>query len=93
VIARPIHDILAGRMVQPWEIRPGTLIRVRGILPRPDSLNATARDGLTVFRIVSVEFRASDAAAVLELDSYSTSVARALADLRTGTTLPYKRRR
>jgi hypothetical protein len=79
-VARPIWDIDSGRMVQPWEIRPG-LIRVRGILPRPDSLNATARDGTTTFRIVSSEYRASDAAATLELDSYSPTISRALADL------------
>ncbi|HEY9416615.1 MAG TPA: hypothetical protein VIQ30_17805, partial [Pseudonocardia sp.] len=36
-IARPILDLASGRMVQPWEIRPG-LIRVRGVLPRPDAL-------------------------------------------------------
>ncbi|MEU8158050.1 hypothetical protein AB0B94_30725 [Micromonospora sp. NPDC048986] len=80
-IARPIQDLISGRMVQPWEIRPG-LIRVRGILPRVDALNATSRDGVTVFRIVASEFRASDASATLELDSYAASTARALADLR-----------
>ncbi|GLY21706.1 hypothetical protein [Micromonospora sp. NBRC 101691] len=79
-IARPILDLQTGRMVQPWEIRPG-LIRVRGILPRIDGLNATDRDGVTVFRIVSSEYRASDAAATLELDSYARTVPRMVADL------------
>lgn len=80
-IARPILDLQTGRMVAPWEIRPGYLIRVRGVLPRVDALNATARDGLTVFKIAAVDFRASDAAATLDLDAYAASTARALADL------------
>lgn len=78
-IARPILDLETGRMVQPWEIRPG-LIRVRGILPRPDALNATSRDGVTVFRIRAAEYRTSDAAVTLDLDSYAPSTARQLAD-------------
>jgi hypothetical protein len=68
-------------MVQPWEIHPGTLIRVRGVLPRVDSLNLSDRDGATIFRVVSVEYSIADAAATLELDSYSRTVARALAKL------------
>ena len=80
-IARPILDTQAGRMVQPWEIRPGNLIRVRGIVPRADALNPSSRDGLTVYRVVATEYRASDASAVLELDSYAPSTARLLADL------------
>lgn len=80
-IARPILDIDGGRMVMPWEIRPGYLIRVRGIAAKPGNLNATTRDGLTIFRIVSVEYSAAGVA-VLELDTYSNTEARALADLQ-----------
>jgi hypothetical protein len=80
-VARPIPDYVTGRMVMPWEIRPGTLIRVRGVLPRINSLNATARDGVTVFRIVGVTYTASTATAELELDSYPVTVSRALATL------------
>ncbi|MCX4474806.1 hypothetical protein OOK41_31595 [Micromonospora sp. NBC_01655] len=79
-VARPILDMETGRMVMPWEIRPG-LIRVRGILPRIDALNATDRDGVTVFRIVSSEYRASDGAATLELDSYARTTPRLLSTL------------
>ncbi|MFG3702376.1 hypothetical protein ACGF5C_31515 [Micromonospora sp. NPDC047620] len=79
-IARPILDLQTGRMVQPWEIRPG-LIRVRGILPRVDALNASARDGVTVFRIVGGEYRASDGAATLDLDSYANTTPRLLSTL------------
>lgn len=83
-IARPVVDLVAGGMAQPYEIRPGSLIRVRGVLPRVDNLNATDRDGLTVFRIVGVTYRASDATAQLELDSYPLTVAQALAALKRG---------
>jgi hypothetical protein len=78
-LARPILDLQRGCMVMPWEIVPGNLIRVRGILPRIDALNASARDGVTVFKIWSTEFDASRAAAELELDSWSLSTARSLA--------------
>ncbi|MGX4657110.1 hypothetical protein ACWCHM_26175 [Micromonospora sp. SCSIO 07396] len=81
-IARPILDLETGRMVQPWEIRPG-LIRVRGVLPRPDALNASTRDGVTIFRIVASEYRVSDGAATLELDSYAPSTSRMLATAQT----------
>lgn len=80
-VARPILDHDTGGLVQPWEIRPGHLIRVRGILANPNSLNATERDGATVFRIVSVEYDTSTASAQLELDSYPPTVARALSEL------------
>lgn len=80
-IARKILDLQTGTMVAPWEIRPGYLIRVRGVLPRIDALNNSTRDGVTVFKIASMEFRASDAAATLDLDTYAASTARALADL------------
>jgi hypothetical protein len=86
-IARPIYDHERGRMVDPWEIRPGNLIRVRGIQPNPNSLNVTDRDGVTVFQIVGTDYDTSSASATLELDSYSPTVARALAALsgRGGT--------
>ncbi len=79
-ISRPIVDMQTGRMVMPWEIRPG-LIRVRGIQPRVDALNASSRDGVTVFRIVSAEYRASDGSVTLELDSYARTTPRLIADL------------
>nr|MDT0660870.1 hypothetical protein [Micromonospora sp. DSM 115978] len=90
VVARPILDRETGRMVQPWEIRPG-LIRVRGILPRPDALNASGRDGVTVFRIVAGEYRARDGAATLELDSHAPSTARQVAELRRRPTIVRRR--
>lgn len=80
-ISRPIIDQDTGRMVMPWEILPGNLIRVTGVLPRVDSLNPTNRDGVSVFRIVTHEFNQDTASATLELDSYSRTVARALAQM------------
>ncbi len=79
VVARPIFDKVKGRMVQPWEIKAGELIRVRGVRPRVDSLNATARNGSTVFRVWAKDYRASDHAATLELDSWPVTTPRALA--------------
>jgi hypothetical protein len=81
-VARPIFDIAANRMVQPWEIRPGNLIRVGGIRPNIDSLNATNRDGVAVFRLMAVEYDASNAAATLELDSRPRTVEHLLAKLQ-----------
>jgi hypothetical protein len=80
-VARPILDRDTGRMVAPWEIRPGSLIRVRGVRPYVDSLNATDRDGVTVFRIVSTSYSDSQGAAVLELDAYTPDEARQIARL------------
>jgi hypothetical protein len=80
-IARPVLDRDTGRMAQPWEIRPGHLVRVRGVMPRVDSLNTNTRDGVTIFRVVSTEYRQSDNAVQLELDSYSRTQAQALAEL------------
>lgn len=80
-IARPILDRDKNRMVMPWEIRPGHLIRVRGIKPSVDSLNATTRNGVSVFKIVAVDYDAGTGAASLELDSHPRSVARYLSAL------------
>lgn len=78
-IARPLIDYTSGRTVYPWELprlAPGSLIRVRGVLPRLDSLNASARDGVTVFRVVGAEFNARSASCRLELDSFAPSMPR-----------------
>lgn len=87
-VTKPILDRSAGRTIMPWEILPGNLIRVRGVLPRVDSLNVTARDGVSVFRVTAVEFDASTASAHLELDSHPLNVAQALATLARRRTRP-----
>jgi hypothetical protein len=92
-IARPIIDNDLGMMIQPWEILPGFLIRVRGVRANRDSLNATSRDGVTVFKIASVEYDTTSAAATLELDAYSQTVARALVALKNDPLRAARRRR
>jgi hypothetical protein len=81
-----------GRQVAPWEIRPGRLIRLRGVMPHTDSLNATARNGITVFRVKSVEFNAADYTAHLELDAFAPSIVRALAVLKKNHPTQQRRR-
>jgi hypothetical protein len=80
-VSRPVIDLWTGSYVMPWEILPGNLIRVRNVLPRIDALNATDRDGVSVFKISSMEYNANQASATLELDSYTQTVARAVANL------------
>jgi hypothetical protein len=81
-VTAPVLDVIDQRYVMPWEIRPGNLIRVRGVLPNADSLNASDRDGVTVFRIAATDYKQADNAVTLELDSYSLTVSNALASLR-----------
>lgn len=81
-LARPVMDLQQARPVMPWEILPGNLIRVRGVRPYLDSLNANVRDGVTIFKIASVNYDTASATAQLELDSYPLAVSRALADLK-----------
>jgi hypothetical protein len=91
-ITQPTMDLVLGWKIQPWEIRPGNLIRVRGVNPHIDPLNATDRDGSTVFRVVSVEYDTATASATLELDSYSVTTAAAIARARRRFTVPTRRR-
>jgi hypothetical protein len=81
-IGRPLVNLQTGLHEYPWQLKSGRLIRMRGVDPNPDSLNptGTARDGVTVFKIKSVEYDAEQGRASLELDTYSRSTARALAD-------------
>lgn len=80
-INRPIRDVASGRLVQPWRIRPGTLLRLRGVQPRPDALNATTRNGSTVFRVVAVTY-SPGRGATLELDSRPRGQQAMLAEIR-----------
>ena len=82
-VSRQIRDLTTGAMVEPFEIEPGELIRVRGVESYPDALNASSNDGLTVFRIWSMEYDSDSASAVLELDTYSRTTANAIARLIT----------
>ncbi len=93
-VARPLIDYTSGRTVYPWELprlAPGSLIRVRGVLPRVDSLNASARDGVTVFRCVGAEFNASSASCQLELDSFAPTMPRQISKALRAQTGPPRR--
>ncbi|MFT3871059.1 MAG: hypothetical protein QM714_00200 [Nocardioides sp.] len=80
-IARPIRDLSTGRMVEPHEIEPAELIRVRGVESYPDSLNASSSDGQSVFRVWALNYTADSHSAQLELDTYPRTTAAALARL------------
>jgi hypothetical protein len=80
-VSRPIRDNETGRWVKPWNIRPGGLVRVLGVQPTQDTLNATSPDGVTVFRIVSVTYDEDNQTATLELDTFTLDEQRAIADL------------
>lgn len=77
-IRQPIRDLTTGRMVDPFEIEPGELIRVRGIESYADALNASSNDGLTVFRINAMSYSSDENAAQLELDSDARTTSNAL---------------
>lgn len=68
-IARKIYDADTGRMVAPWEIQPGHLIRIRELADTHADLVDTGRDGKCVFRIVGASYTASDNTVELELDA------------------------
>jgi hypothetical protein len=76
-IARPIRDVVAGKLLMPWQIRPGAMITVHGI-EASALTGAGSRDGLTTFRIVSVEV-SPEGVATLELDMFTPTESRALA--------------
>jgi hypothetical protein len=68
-VARPIRDVISGRMVDPWEIEAGELIRIRGVEAYPDAFNADTNDGQGVFRIHAVDYTTEGNVATLALDS------------------------
>lgn len=78
-VARPIFDRQLGHTVMPWDIKPGYLIRVKGVAPTVAA--DSTRDGISTFRIVSVSYSDSAHAAVLELDSPSPSFTNTIAAL------------
>ena len=87
VVPGPIVDLEDGGYAQPWEIRPGHLLRLRGASPRVDSLNASDRDGISVFRVVAVDYEQGSNTATLELDSHPVDAARTLAETRKALAL------
>jgi hypothetical protein len=80
-VARPIRDLARGCMVEPFEIEPGELIRVRGVESYSDALNASSNDGVTIFRIWAMTYSSDDNSAALELDTDARTTSNALAAL------------
>lgn len=80
-ISRPVADVQSGRMLQPWEIKPGGLVRVRDIAPRQDALNPVGSDGVTVFRCAETSYSSADNTCTLTLDSFSWALERQIAGL------------
>lgn len=81
VVDRPIRDLVTHRIIRPHQIKAGELIRVRGLAPRTDALNADGRDGQTVFRIWSKTYNSDSDSAALELDIPNRSTTNALVKL------------
>lgn len=80
-VARPIRDVITGAMVQPWEIKPGELVRIRGVEAYPDAFNATTNDGQGVFRIHAKDYTSEGNTATLALDADPHDTESALAKL------------
>jgi hypothetical protein len=73
-ISEPVFDRVQGRVVQPWEIVPGSPVQVIDATTRlvPDYLDTT--DGASIFRLTGVQFNASTGTAQLDLDGGSRTL-------------------
>lgn len=81
-VSRKILDRLTGRMVSPHEILPGTLLALTDGAPASAAaVTSNARDGTTVFRVVAVDYRLSDATAELSLDTNARTIDQRVAAL------------
>ena len=80
-LAAPVLDRATGRMVHPWQIRSGRLIRLRQPRPRLAGADPTAVDGASIFRLVSTSYDSASNTATCELDRPTYTERRALADL------------
>lgn len=71
-----ILDAASGRLVQPWEIRPGWPVRLGATPQRYDGSNGAPAtpNGETVFRLTSVTYSAASDEAELQLDGGRRSV-------------------
>jgi hypothetical protein len=79
-ISRPILDRYTGRYVYPWEVRPGYLVRIRGVEPQVDMLNLD-RDGSSICRIISTEYSDTANSVQCDLDAYPIEQAQQIASL------------
>jgi hypothetical protein len=78
VVKRPIYDRIDGRMVEPWEIKPGSPVVVCDAplsFGRSTSLTeSVGADGVSVFRCRGVAYDTSSNSATLTLDGGARSV-------------------
>lgn len=81
-IERPVLDLWTGRYVQPYEVEPGCLIRLVGLDPNPDALNAATANGVTVCRIVQTDYDGGKNAVDCDLDGIPLSLLRAIMNTR-----------
>lgn len=87
-VAHPVVDLYTGRRVEPWEIKPAYNMRVVGVAPSADGLNAVTPNGSTVCRIVNKSYDGKSNSASLDLDSTPWGVYRAIAEARKKKTVP-----
>lgn len=91
-INREIVDRFTGRRVQPYEIEPGYMMRLVGIDPNPDALNATTPNGSTVCRIITNDYDSTSNAADLDLDGVPLSLFRAIMNTRKNRPPPTRKK-
>lgn len=89
-INRPIVDNWTGRTVMPWEIEPGAMIRIVGVNPTPDGVNAAVPNGGGTCRIVKADYGGS-AGMALDLDGVPVSLLRAIMNTKKNRPPPTKR--
>jgi hypothetical protein len=80
-INRRVLDHYTGRYVEPWEVLPGYLCRVAGAPRRNDVLNEFEPDGSAVVKLVSNEYNVAAGESKLELNGFTQTQLRALANL------------
>lgn len=77
-VTGPLVDRRTGRTVQPWEVRPGCLVRT-SVAPQAFSGlegQVTGTDGEATFRLTGVSYSASSNSASLQLDGGARSLFR-----------------
>lgn len=81
-VSRKVWDHDQGRYVQPYEIEPGHLGRIRELVDDVADLGVTDRDGKSVFRVVGMTYTHDTRSAAVELDSPARTDEELLAELK-----------
>lgn len=81
-ISEPILDQATGRVVDPWEVRPGGLVHVMDAADRVSPDRPDVPDGVSVYRVTATSFDAGSGSVELSLDGGSrTLVTRVAAEV------------